>query len=108
MSEPGADVKTLERVAESQWLKITGRAGMALFVPGVLWVGGTLMSVDKRLGAVEKQLQVSPVAYTRDEAVEFAKAMGARFEGDERWIQTNQHRIENLEDARDRLLRPNR
>lgn len=103
MSEPGVDVKTLERVAESQWLKVIGRAGMALFVPGVIWVGGTLMSVDKRLAAVETTLKVSPVSYTRDEAVEFAKAMGARFDGDERWIQTNQHRIEALEAVRRRL-----
>jgi len=76
---------------------------MALFVPGVLWVGATLMSVDNRLGKVETQLQVSPAAYTRAEAVEFAKAISARFDGDERWIANNGHRLDALEVARRRL-----
>lgn len=102
----------VEKIAESAWLKIIGRAGLALFVPGILWACATLTSVDRRLAKVETQLQVSPAAYTRDEAVEFAKAigarfdgMGARFDGDERWIASNAHRLDTLEDARRRALK---
>lgn len=102
MSGAGNDVTKLDQIADSSFVKSVGKISMVLIVPAILWVGGTLTSVDRRLLSVENQLKNFPPV-TREEFVTLKENVSNRFTSNERWLGSNGHRIEVLEAVRDRV-----
>lgn len=97
----------IKAVANSYVVKAYGQI-MTLFaapivVAGLLWMGSTLISVDRRLSNIETtvNLRLSDV-YPRGEATAQFSQIGSRIDGVVVDVEDLKHRTGALEDARNR------
>ncbi len=97
----------IKAVANSYVIKAYGQIitlfAAPIVVAGLLWMGSTLISVDRRLGNIETTVNLKmPDIYPRGEAVQAFATVNARVDGVVSDVQSNSHRVGALEDARNR------